>query len=67
MEIREIVDRWIVPDDPALARRIMSLVWCYERTRLRHSVAHDPLSRRDEARLPAKHATGVDTVGDAAY
>jgi|1185.fasta_scaffold104582_3 hypothetical protein len=45
MDVRETVERLIYPEDPDLARRILALFWSYERTRLRHSVAHDPLTR----------------------
>jgi hypothetical protein len=46
MDSREIVERWIKPTNPGLARRINSLLWTYERTRLRHSIARDPLTDR---------------------
>jgi hypothetical protein len=46
MDVREILERFIFPEDPVLARRINALFWSYERSRLRHSVSHDPLTRR---------------------
>jgi hypothetical protein len=60
MDVREIVERFIYPEDPVLARRILALFWSYERTRLRHSVAHDPLTpralRSDDVYRPAENA-----------
>jgi hypothetical protein len=50
MDAREIVERFIYPEDPALARRIKALLWSYERSRLRHSLARDPLTRRAHRR-----------------
>ena len=45
MEAREILVRFILPDDPDLARRVNALLWAYERGRLRQRVCHEPLCR----------------------
>jgi hypothetical protein len=52
MDAREIVIRIIYPDDPALARRILSLLGSYERGQLRHRVLYQPLRRRKREREP---------------
>lgn len=45
VDIRNIVDRVIFPDDPVLARRILALLWAYERGALQHRVLTEPLHR----------------------
>jgi len=45
-----IVARVIAPRDPVLARRIMRLLWAYERSRLRHRVMYEPMRRRNADR-----------------
>ena len=54
MEVREILERVIFPEDPVLARRINALLWSFERSRLRHTLGRDPLRRRapDAPALP---------------
>ena len=55
MNTREIVVRIVAPDDPALARRILALLWAYERAALRHRLFHEPLQRRIGERAPQSH------------
>ena len=49
MEIREIVMQVIAPHEPLLARRILALLWSYERGDLRDRLFHEPLRRRRAA------------------
>ena len=53
MNERDIVLRIIAPADPALARRILSLLWSYERGQLRHRLQYQPLRRRQPEEPPA--------------
>jgi hypothetical protein len=52
MAARDIVVRFIAPDDPALARRILSLLGSCERGELRHRLQHQPFRRRQRDRPP---------------
>lgn len=64
VRVSDILRYVIAPEDPTLARRINALLWAYERSRLRHSVFRDDLSRQHVApttfnrRSPAQHANG---------
>jgi hypothetical protein len=61
MEARDIVICFIAPDDPTLARRILSLLWSYERAQLRHRLLYQPLRRRQRERQhTGSELTGVD-------
>ena len=55
VELRDILEHVIFPEDPVLARRLNALLWSYERSRLRHSLVRDPLRRRAPRRDDAAH------------
>ena len=61
MDVREIVMRVIAPEDPVLARRILSLLWSYERGQLRHRVRYQPLRRRQAERSKVTKANTPST------
>lgn len=63
MDVRETLERFIFPEDPILARRINALFWSYERGRLRHSLAHDPLTRRAPRDDDASASAGAADAG----
>ena len=53
MDTRDIVVRIVAPDDPLLARRILALLWAYERGELSDRVFYEPMNRRTrEPRAP---------------
>ena len=54
VESRDIVENFVAPFDPFLARRINALLWAYERGELRHRIRYEPLrssERRKGGRL----------------
>ena len=61
---RATVVNIIAPDEPVLARRILALLWAYERGEFLDRVLHEPLCRRRprESAEPAVPVPPADSL-----
>ena len=64
VRFRETVVNIIAPDEPLLARRILALLWAYERGEFLDRVRHEPLCRRQprESAEPAVPGPPADQL-----